>query len=105
MKLSFDLRRVKSFFEKLFFAFAENVFLSCLGLFLLALIIGGAMLYKTVFSLNLKTGGIDQIKLEKEKYDNILKIWDKEGQKNREADTKEYKKLFHSLPLPSASEE
>ena len=106
MKLSIDIKKIRSFFEKLFFSFAENVFLSCLALFLLALIIGSVMLYKTVFSLGLKeSNGADQLKLETEKYENILKVWEKEEKKNKEADSKEYKKLFHSLPKPAEEEE
>ena len=99
MKLKFDINKIKSFFEKLFFSLAENVFLSCLALFLLALIIGGLMLSRTVFFLKLeKSDSIEPLKLEKEGYENILKIWEKEEKKNNEADGKAYKKLFYDPP-------
>lgn len=101
MKTEFDIKKIKIFWGKLFFSITENVFLSCLALFLLALIIGGIMLYKTAFFLKSEPNNIDSLKLEKGEYENILKSWEKEEKKNKESEKKEYNKIFYNYSSPA----
>ena len=103
MKLRFNIKKIKTFFEKLLFLMAENIFSSCLVLILLTLVIGTAIFYKAVFPLNSANfESSELLRLEKEKYNNILKIWEEEDKKMSGADSKKYKDVF---AVPSFSPE
>lgn len=96
MKLKFNIKRIIVWTKKLLFFLAENVFLSCLILFLLSLIIGGIMLFKT--TLFLKTENYDDtapLKLEEDGHENILKSWEKENKKFEQSEDKIRRDVFY----------
>lgn len=106
MKLKLDIKKIKAVFGKIFLFAAENVFLFCLALFLLALVIGGVILYKAMFLSGQEDfGNIGSLKLEKDSYDNILKTWDEESKKYDEADIKNYPNPFYFKPSSPATNE
>ena len=98
--------KIKKFLKKLPWILAERAFLTCLFLFLFALIAGGLLAYKYIVLLEkADLGNLNQPFLLREKdYKEMLEVWKKEEEKFREADFKEFPDPF-AVPLPSLPEE
>jgi len=99
-----SIDEIKKFLGKFFLIIAKYAFLSCLFLFLLALIFGGFFLYEYIIKAQRATPEITEkpFLLEEKTYQEILETWQIQERKFREADSKEYSNPFKK---PVSSEE
>jgi hypothetical protein len=102
--MKINLKKPKKRFIAIVFAIANNVFLACLALFLIALIIGAVLLYQcTIFSESDNGQSSDILKIEKSAYDNVISIWQENDKKFEEANLKNYPNPFYFKINTSAS--
>jgi len=98
-EIKIKIKKTKDFFKRLFYFFIERVFLTCLLLFFISLIFGAFLFYKyNILVHNLEPTEETRSLLWKEDvYKKILGVWQKEDEKFKEAETKEYFNPFNNF--------
>lgn len=103
MKLKLNIKKAKKAIRIFLFFLAENIFLSCLIMFLLALIFSGAILFRTFLIVKSENYELfSSLKLEKEEFDNIQNFWQKE--KERLDNANQAHNIFYKTPSAATSE-
>ena len=96
LKSNIDFKRVKSFLAKVPWLIASHAFFACLILFLISLIIGGFLFYKS--AILIKTTEFQQIEddyfLDNNKYRSVLESWEENQKRFDMVDYKVYQNPF-----------
>jgi hypothetical protein len=96
----FKISKLKAFLGKLSLIFAQHPFLTCLFLFLFALIIGGTLFYKyTILAQKIRPELFEFLALKEKNYQEVLGVWQQQEKKFNEADLKEYPDPFEAATL------
>lgn len=91
-----EIKKLKSFFQKLLKILGENAFLTSLALLFIALILGGLTFYKySILAERGKPEALERIPYFNEKtFQEILRIWQNRQKRFEEAGLKEYPDPF-----------
>ncbi len=103
MNVRVKVNKLKFFSEKFIWVIAEHAFLTCLFLFILALIFGGVFFYKyNILAQKVEPEILTQTFVLKEEIcQNIFEVWQENERKFEETDSKEYSNPFEKpVPLP-----
>ncbi len=101
------LNKIKKFLGELALIIAKHTFLSCLFLFLLALIFGGFLLYEYIIKTQRAVPEITEkpFLLEEKTYQEVLETWQVQEKKFREANSKKYSNPFEKPTLEEVTPE
>jgi len=107
--MKIDIKKIKILkdLKRFFWFLGQNLFLSCLAFFFLALIFGAFIFYKYSIWLPKKEISVfqDFSPFQRNVYENILKTWQQKEEKFKEADSKEYLNPFKKKGSAEESEE
>ncbi len=84
--------KIQKFLGKLVLAIVKHLFLDCLIIFLLTLILGSFFYYKyNILAQRVKLESFEKpFLLKEDDYQNVIKIWQEDERRFKEADSKEY---------------
>jgi hypothetical protein len=98
-----EIKGISKRIWEVFVFFAKHIVLSCFLIVLISIGFGFFIFYQNIILANQgNLEGMDSsLDIKKNDYDQIMKAWSEEDERERSADSKSFTNFFYNLPQPS----